>query len=65
MTVSPQLYAIYLCLAISSYGQNWIEWKNAPPSDIPFEKSTDILTYEYENGANYQYGGKNNAADTW
>ena len=65
MITKPTLYTVYFGLVVLCKCQNWTEWKNSPPSDIPFEKSTDILTYEYENGANYQYGGKNNAADTW
>eukprot|EP01084_Bolivina_argentea_P119225 211420_1 len=39
----------------------WITWMNKPPADIPFEKSTDILGWDYLNNTNYQYGG----ADTW
>ncbi len=41
--------------------ETWITWVNKPPSDIPFEKSTDILGWDYLNNTNYQYGG----ADTW
>ena len=43
-------------------GGAWTPWPDAGPSKhIPFEKSTDILGFEYLAGKNAQYGH----ADTW
>ena len=39
----------------------WHVWPDATPASSPFERSTDIIAFEYNNGVNHQYGG----ADTW
>ncbi len=34
----------------------WALWPNSPPASIPFEKSEDILDFEFYSGRNANYG---------
>eukprot|EP01084_Bolivina_argentea_P068325 124373_1 len=52
-------------ILVPSIAQTWITWENNPPSSIPFEKSSDIIGWEYLNNSIYNYGGQSVAADTW
>eukprot|EP01084_Bolivina_argentea_P208257 355142_1 len=61
---------ILLVVAINSDSNHnnniWLEWSNTiAPHSIPFNKSTDIIGWEYLNNSNFMYGGSFNSADTW